>query len=168
MPRPPDHDPLLADVLAEAEPADFRAALLGETLRLARRRRIGRRVRRSALVATIVLGAVTLGLWKNPPSSPAPAAVLPASPASAYTLIRSQIFPEAARVATQPFQPDRIVSSFAGVVTIRTPMADRFVRLIDDDELLALASPRPAALVRIGPATQELIFADVAEPADAR
>ena len=34
-----DQDNLLAEVLAEASPADFRTAMLAETLRLARRRR---------------------------------------------------------------------------------------------------------------------------------
>ena len=39
-----DNQELLAEVLAEASPADFREAMLAETLRLARRRRQFRRV----------------------------------------------------------------------------------------------------------------------------
>jgi hypothetical protein len=37
-------------------------------------------------------------------------------------------------------------------------------RIINDDELLALAAPRHAALVRIGPDAQELIFISPTEP----
>ena len=36
--------------------------------------------------------------------------------------------------------------------------------MIGDAELLALAAPRPAALVRMGSGAPELIFADDTEP----
>ena len=48
MNRPTDNERLLDDMLSEAVPADFREALLGETLRLACRRRRWRQTRRAA------------------------------------------------------------------------------------------------------------------------
>jgi len=165
MNRPPDSASLLGDILAESEPPDFRAALLGETLRLARRRRLGRRVQRATAVAS-VMAALAFLLLQAPAPSPL---ALPAPPAPApYALVRSEALPANTLVRTSPLGADRFVASFASVSTVHTPTTDRGFRLIDDDELLALAAPRSAALIRVGPSTQELIFDDAPEPTDSR
>src|ERR1039458_2995339 len=59
-----DQRPLLDDVLAEASPPDFRAALLGETLRRARQRRRWRQTRRAAGVLTVLFFSAWFA-WQN-------------------------------------------------------------------------------------------------------
>src|ERR1039457_506831 len=69
-----DNEQLLADVLAEAAPTDFREALLGETLRLARRRRRWRQTRRAAALL-VALGLLAVLVRQNlppPPLAPMP------------------------------------------------------------------------------------------------
>ena len=58
MQRPTDNERLFADALADAGPADFRASLLGETLRRARRRR---HVRQASRVGIVIGLAAALG-----------------------------------------------------------------------------------------------------------
>ena len=61
-----DNEQLLADVLSEAVPAEFRGAMLGETLRRVRRRRRWRQTRRAA-AALAALGLTAALLWQNWP-----------------------------------------------------------------------------------------------------
>jgi hypothetical protein len=68
--------------------------------------------------------------------------------------------PPGAIVRTQPFAPDRIVMSVASVDVVRTTPSSGGFRRLNDDELLALVAPRPAALVRVGPDSSKLIFLD--------
>ena len=147
-----DQRHLLADVLAEAEPTGFRAALLGETLRLAGSRRRARRLRQTTATLA-VLGVLGTLAWRF---------LLPGrgvftSTATSCAMVRTEPLPPGAIVRTQPFAADRIVVSVASVDVIHTtPNSGRF-RKIDDDELLALVA-RPAALVRVGPNSAQLIF----------
>jgi hypothetical protein len=144
---------LLADVLAEAEPTGFREALLGETLRLAGSRRRTRRYRRAS-AALVVLGLLGTLAWQF--LLPGHGRITPN--AASYANVRTEPLPPGAIVRTQPFALDRIVMSVASVDVIHTtPNSGRF-RKIDDDELLALVAPRPAALVRVGPNSAKLIF----------
>lgn len=153
MNLPADHDNLLDAVLAESAPPDFRTALLGETLRLARRRRRWRQARRTTAVLALltVLGA---GIWRSS---------IPRSPARHGTamgceIVTTHTLPIDVIVRTRPFDPEWRVATFTGVDVVQTvPSLDNF-RFVNDDELLALAAPRSAALVRTGPHTQELIF----------
>ena len=153
MSRATDQRRLLADVLAEAEPTGFREALLGETLRLAGSRRRAWRFRRAS-AALVVLGLLGTLVWQF--MLPGHGRFTP--PAASYANVRTESLPPGAIVRTQPFAPDRIVMSVASVDVIHTtPNSGRF-RKIDDDELLALVAPRPAALVRVGPNSAKLIF----------
>lgn len=164
MSRPADHEDLLGDVLAEAEPPDFRATLLGETLRLARRRRRVRHARRVALLATplLVLGLVA---WYLAPPTASPSTptssplITPVAPP--YALIHTRTLPDEAITRSRPLGPESQTATFASIATIHTPPDDRLVRIVGDDELLALAAPRPAALIRVGPQSQELVFPDI-------
>ncbi len=158
MNRAPDENPLLAEVLGDAAPGDFRAALRGETRRLAQRRRVVRRAQHAGAVA-VAACAIAFVYWNLPALPP---------PAPAYVLTRSEPLEAASRVTTQPFAVSQIVTTTPTVAVIRTAPKTGIVRLIDDEELLALASPRPAALVRVGPGEQELVFADNDTPADSR
>jgi len=159
MNRPTDNDRLLDDVLAEAGPADFRRALLGETLRLAGRRRRWRQARRAAAML-VTLGLLAGLVWQH---RPRPAATLPPTARAGdgnYQLIRTEPLPAGTLVTTQPAAAGQFVTSVetAGVVETKTGRSN--FRMIDDDELLTLASARPAALIRLGPHSEQLFFAN--------
>jgi hypothetical protein len=155
MNPPPDHERLLADVLAEAAPAGFRATLLGRTLRLARRRRRLRKARHAA--AAIALASL-LGIlaWRGATAR---------TPVASYELVRTQPLPAHAIMSSQRLPADRLIASGSNVNVVRTTTNDDRLRIVDDAGLLALVSPWPAALVRLGPHRQELVFVN---PADAR
>ncbi len=152
MNRTTDQRRLLAEVLAEAEPAGFRDALLGETLRLAGSRRRGRRFRKGT-ATLVVLGLLGTLVWQFM----LPGHGILTLVAPSYANVRTEPLPLAAIVRTQPFAADRIVVSIASVDVVHTtPNSGRF-RKINDDELLALVA-RPATLVRVGPQSAKLIF----------
>jgi hypothetical protein len=139
-----DQNRLLDELFAEATPDAFREALLADTLQHVRRRRIGLRVRKVAGAAAAI-AIIAVG-WLSLPRSPAPT--------SSYTLVTTQPMASNARVTTQPFAG----TSIARADPIPTITTSRTIRLIGDADLLALAGPRPAALIRTGRDTQELIF----------
>jgi hypothetical protein len=60
---------------------------------------------------------------------------------------------------TRPLSAGQSISSQATVAVISTTREGN-VRLLNDDELLALVAPRPAALVRLGPDNEFLVFAN--------
>jgi hypothetical protein len=153
MSRATDQNRLLADVLDETEPPGFREALLGETLQLVGRRRRTRRLQR-ATAAIAVAGLFVTLAWQvlmtgNPTVTPSK---------KSCTLVRTAPFPRSAIITTQAFSGDRILTSVATVAVVRTRSDSGRFHDIDDDTLLALVAPRPAALVRIGPRSERLIF----------
>ncbi len=153
MNRPTDNERLFGDALADAGPADFRASLLGETLRLARRRRHIRQVRRVGIVMGI-MAALAMWLWprtivRQPKTGPAVAS---------YRLIETQPLSASEMVTTQPFTSSLVASTPAPGVFTTADVGDG-LRLLNDDELLSLA-PAPAVLVRLGPHSAELILAN--------
>src|ERR1017187_5336916 len=152
-----DNEQLLADVLAEAAPTDFREALLGETLRLARRRRRWRQTRRAAALL-VALGLLAALVWQNFP--PHPLAPMPVTKAKVknYELVRTQPLSAGAIVVTRPLSADQLVASVATTEMVQTSSGN--FRVINDDELLALVASRPAALVRLGPHSEQLVFAN--------
>jgi hypothetical protein len=143
---------LLADVLGEGISADFRQRLLSETLHLARCRRRFRQVRNATPVLALL---AALGLLVSHPfrSVRSPFA-LSAKP---YALVRTLPLPPAVWVETRPFPASSIVASARTDHIVVTAEAGTRVRDLTDDELLALV-PRPAALVRFGPHSAELVF----------
>jgi len=157
MKRPTDNEQLFADALADAGPADFRESLLGETLRLARRRKRVRQVRRGAIMLGI---AAALTLWFWPRSIVLPPKSEPA--VASYRLIETQPLPASVIVTTQPFTSS-IVASLPSANVITTAEARDGLRLLTDDELLSLA-PASSALVRLGPHSAELILANQSKP----
>jgi hypothetical protein len=149
----PNHD-LLADVLAEEAPADFRGVLLDATLRQVRGRRRLRRSR-TVVAAVVVAGALALIVSRFGPQ-----AVPTARPAAkGYQLVTTRPLPPEAMVHTQPFDLGRLVASTTTVPTVHTPRGGSGITLLDDRQLLALAGEaHPAVLVRIGPQAQRLVF----------
>jgi hypothetical protein len=155
MNRTSDRDRLLADVLAEAEPAGFREMLLGETLRLAGRRRRARQLRHSATALT-VMALVGVVVWRLGSSGHG----IVAASATPYSMVKTESLPAQAIIHTQQLEPSCFVTSVASVDVVRTTSNSGQFRIIGDDELLALAAPAPAALVRMGPHSAKLVFAN--------
>lgn len=164
MNRRTDNNDLLADVLAETAPADFRDALLGETLRLVRRRRRWRQTRQAAEIFAVV-SLLTVLAWQNFPeqagvSKPAAKKSAPVN----YKLVRTQRLPENSIITTRQFSGGQLVASISTVIQVST--ASGGFRQINDDELLALISGTPAVLIRTGPHSEELVFANPEDQKD--
>jgi hypothetical protein len=147
---------LLADVLGEGIPADVRDGLLDETLRLVRRRRRFHQGRRAAS-ALAVLAVLGLLVWRHSPPGTGQAS-LPRPP---YTLVRTQPLPLADWIVTKPLPSAQLIVSASLDNIVVTAKASMPVRELSDDELLALA-PKPAALVRFGPHSAELVLVNLA------
>jgi hypothetical protein len=158
MTRNDEHRDLLADVMAGASPPDFRAAMLGETLRMARRRRVVRQCR--AVAGTVALFAITVilatRLRTGQSTLPQPVAAAVAPPS--YTLVRTQPLPAGDIVTTHPEPDGQFAHSFAPLAEVTTTPGG--YREITDWELLALLAQNPAALIRTGPHSEALVFAN--------
>ena len=151
-----DQKQLLADVLAEESGDGFSEALLGETLWRARRRRHWRQTRRAGGVLAVILVAA-LTIWRNLPDRTRSPVVVQRSPAStAYQLIVSQPLQSSQIIHSQPFAPDQFSAPFSAVTFVYSRPGG--FRAVDDEELLSLAAPQTAALVRRGPHEAELIL----------
>jgi len=151
-----DKESLLADVLAEESRGEFSAALLGETLRHARRRRRWRQMRRvSGALALLVIAG--FGFWQvaTRPIGQEETARLQ-KPPPAFHLVISEPLAIGQVVTTRslPLEQQSVAPSKTAVVHTR----DGEFREVGDDELLALASPQIVALVRRGPHAAELVF----------
>lgn len=148
---------LLNDVLAESATLEFRAALLNKSLRLARRRRQWRHARNLAAV----LGLLALGIgwvehrWRGTPT-PQPLAETSILPGCRP--VNSRPLPAKDYVDPSQFAAIPVVSSRATVTEVAT-QAGGF-HFINDAQLLALTGSRPAILIRTGPQSEELLFAD--------
>jgi hypothetical protein len=156
---------LLDDVLAEAAPADFREALLGETLRVVRRRRRVRQTR-SAIVTMVALAL--LGFFALRKNAPVPSALLTLPSAKTttshpYTVVNTRPLSANAMVTTRPMGTVTVITSETTVAVIETTNGN--FRTIGDEELLALVAAHPAILVQTGPQSEKLVFAN---PADAK
>jgi hypothetical protein len=153
-----DEKNLLTEVLAEASPADFRAALLAETLRLARRRRQYRQARQAAGVLAVMslVAVLVTQQFSKPPTISTPLAKKIVQ--QSYQLVRTQALPASAIISTMKFASAGLAASVPKVIEITTVSGG--FRLINDDELLALLADKPAVLIRTGPHSEELIFAN--------
>jgi len=150
----PDKERLLAEVFAEPTPG-LREAALAETLRLAGGRRLRRRLQRTG--AALLVAALAAWLWRPqalPPSLVRQPPVVPRN----YELVPNAAFPASALVSSVPLAAEQTVGSHDGVDIVHTTASSGRFEAITDDQLLALVAPRPAALVRVGPAFEHLIF----------
>jgi hypothetical protein len=156
MNRGPEHERLLADVLAEDAPAEFREALLGQTLQRVRRRRRNRQALRAGSVF-VVAGLLAVLVWRFFPAGSSSSSNKPGS--KSYELVRTQPLPASLVTGTRPLSVEQLTASQPTVTQLSTTH-NGIVRWINDDELLALVAPRPAALVRLAPDHELLIFAN--------
>jgi hypothetical protein len=150
-----DQEQLLADVITEGAPAGFREAALGRTLRVVRlRRRVGYAMRAAMVLLFFGVGAFWFRL-NRPLDSPQPFARDTAAP---YQPIETQPLPASARVGTRPLAEDGFILAGSPVAKVETTRTSGGFKVIDDDQLLALVAARPAMLVRITPALEQLVF----------
>jgi len=148
---------LLNEVLAEASPAGFREALLGETLRLARRRRHFRQTRQAIGILGVFVLLAIFGRQNWPTQSVVSKTVEKKSTPESYKLVLTQPLPEDELITTRQSSV-QLVASTPDVAQIST-FSGGF-RQINDNELLALLSGKPAILIRTGPHSEELVFAN--------
>ena len=153
-----DQESLLAEVLAEASPTDFREAMLAETLRLARRRRQFRQVRQAAgvLAVTGLLAVLVAQQFSRQPDVSRPLAKKIVK--QSYELVRTQPLPAGALISTRKFSEAQFAAAVSTVVAVATVSGG--FRQINDNELLALLADKPAVLIRTGPNSEELVFAN--------
>ncbi|HEX2101902.1 MAG TPA: hypothetical protein VHF69_14615 [Candidatus Synoicihabitans sp.] len=157
-----ERDALLHDVLAEGEPAAFQASLLESTLRRVRRRRRLIRARRIGGVALAATAVALVLLHRVEAPVGGEATEVPS-----HRVVRTEQLPPSVVVRTESLHPDRIISSTPFFAVVRTDPKFR-ARFIDDAELLALAGPGAAVLIRTGPHSQALIPVDGELPARMR
>jgi hypothetical protein len=155
-----DDKNLLADVLGEATPTGFRDKMLAETLRVVRCRRRRRQTRRTtALLAVLALCGIFI---QRDNLSQKPVVSKPATTAGtaekSYTLVETQPLPASDIVTNQPLASGEFIASTANIKIVQTRTGN--YRVINDDELLALLGTHPAVLIRTGPHSEELVFAD--------
>lgn len=146
---------LLSDILADDTDADFRAALLDDTLLFVRRKRRFRKVRNGAY-ASLALVGLALASFHFLASKPS----FSRRVEPGYVLITTQPLPADAVVSTSQ---DRSVATISSSPTINfvttTDNTAPVLRQLDDEELLALL-PSPALIVRRGPHLAEVVFAE--------
>jgi len=153
-----DNGQLLAEVLSEGTTVDFRDAMLGETLRLVRRRRRWRQTQRVAALL-VALGLCGIFIWqKNSPPRPITPAAAAKAVAKNYQLVHTRPLPASAIVATQPLAVGQFVALAETIALVQTSSGNYHV--LSDAELLALFAPHPAVLIRTGPHSEELVFAN--------
>ena len=113
--------------------------------------KLGAERKKLAILAGLLLVAgyfIVTSMFPGQSSTPAP-------------VVRTQPLPVNAWVVTKSLAPANLIASARTgsiVVTAKTGVP---VRVISDDELLALA-PKPAALVRYGPHSAELVLVNLA------
>lgn len=147
MKRTTDHHRLLRDVLSEDAPAELESVVLEATLRHVRRRRQQRMVTRFAAPMTAAL--VALGIWT------ARRETVPVYQ-PLYAPVSTAALPARHVISTRPF--GSIVSNAdAPRVAMVETNPDGILRLLRDEELLALLGNGKAALVRTSSDTQQLI-----------
>jgi len=156
MKRPTEQ--LLDDLLAEAAPPGFRAVLLDQTLRQARRRK---RIRRwnIALSAAACAALLTVAFWqaREPRTASNPAR------RPDLVIVRSQPLNPAQIVSTRPGAVQMVSSSASTFTLVQTRVSERLYEEIDDQQLLALLAGKPVALIHRGPNQAELIFLNPAD-----
>ncbi len=153
----PENERLLNDVLGVDDEA-FRESLFGETLRVAGRRRRLRQLRLGAsALATLV--ALALVCWRTIPPRPQ----AQTAEKKSYEVINTRPLPSVMMVVSKPLTASEIVVSFSNVQIIQTADNHQSPPELDDRELLSLVGSAPAALVRNGEHTAQLIFLNAAD-----
>lgn len=161
MNRPTNTERLLDDLLADAASPDFSQTVLERMLQQARRRRRVRQLRQT-LLTVAVLAALTFWLWPRA-ERPRPMQATKQSPPITPAI------PAINFVQTLPLPPGMVVETHLGAITmlpvsssiialVETLPADELFHQLDDNQLLALVTGKPIALVRYGPHDAVLVM----------
>src|ERR1051325_3485099 len=144
---------LMRDVLGEDSDPAFREALLGQTLRLARRQRRLRKLAQTmpTVAAMLILLLLSLHLFQPAPSPNR-------SPDRPYTLVRTQPLLPSALVTTKSLTAANLVTTTHSVAMLRTARGAPSLRELTDEELLKLTGDLPVVLVRQNNHAAELVF----------
>jgi hypothetical protein len=153
-----DKESLLAEVFAEASPADFRATMLSETLRLARHRRQFRQARQMAGVLAVMSLIAVLFTQQFSKSPVILQPIVKKNAKQNYELVLTQPMPASEVISTRSFSAAAFIASVPKVTEVATTSGG--FRLINDNELLSLLADKPAVLIRTGPNSEELVFAN--------
>lgn len=158
MKRRTDQEQLLNDVLADEADARLNASALDQLLQLARRRRRGRKVWRvgGALVVVAVV-MFAFAFQSGGRKSKTDRANKPIVPPSCEIVTSVALMPEQL-ISSRPLSPEQIVHSASGAVAVVQTTAN--VPSVNDEELLELAKPNIAVLVRRSPREMELVFVE--------
>ena len=149
----PDPHRLLDEILEEAAPGEFRGAVLEQTLRSMRRRRVVRKARRGFIVLALFVGlpfVIFRAVFISPQDT--------RGGFPKIAMVNSKPTPTSMLVETQPGASAVVNSASGVVVVVETAAARNSLREISDEELLALVAGRPAVLVRYSPHQAQLLF----------
>lgn len=152
---------LLNDIFAEAEPAQFRDALLAETLRHVRHRRRVRHTTRAAWLALVALVSL-FWLWTARKSAP-PFAARTTQANPGIRIVTSAPLASALVISSRADSIIQISSRPATVQIVSTADSPPACQEIGDDELLHFFAGRPVALVGGGAQPAELLLLPIAE-----
>jgi hypothetical protein len=145
---------LLSDVLAEESDANFREALLNQTLHVVKRKRRLRIARQVTYSSFMVVGLAFIGLHFLVSKTPVLKRV-----ERPYLLVTTEPLPDAATLSTSRDHSTPVVASSPSIQLVTTTDNSPILHQLDDDELLALL-PSPGLLVRRGPHAAEVVFAN--------
>lgn len=140
---------LLQEVLEQSAPPGFQSTQMENMLRAARRRKQFRQIGRSGLAVAAIVLALTFLLHK--PAAP----LIARSKQSAVSILHSQKLSPSMLLATRQSVPQ--ISSSKLTFAVITTQRGGF-KLMGDDELLACLVGHPAALVRRGNGSADLVF----------
>jgi hypothetical protein len=154
-----DQEQFLNDVLADGSNADQNGAALVQLLHLARGRRRRRQIQRGASVL-ILLAAIATIWWfqPRPPNTGSQLVCTPVVAPSHITITSYALSPDLI-ICNQPMPPEQVINT-SGFVSIVQTTATNF-QSVSDEELLELAHPNIAALVRRGPHEVELVLVEL-------
>ena len=156
MNRKADNERLLDEIFGDGA-ENIRQATIVQALRLVHRRRQRRQIHGLVLLGALVVLLASVWYHAQRPAGPLPMAATPILQRG-FALVHSQPLPAAALIQTRAVLSQGFVVSQAEVEVVQTK-ANNY-QDIDDEQLLALLVPRPAALVRLGPHSEELVFAN--------
>jgi hypothetical protein len=156
----PDAEKLLADVMVENAPVDFREAMLGGALREARHRRHRRQVLRVAPVLVLV---GLIGSLLHRPGNDRSASKDVARVESPYRLVLTEPLTAQQIVTSEELAVPYVSAIPDAVNLVQTTATSGPYNVINDDELLGIVHKRPAMLVRMDNHSERLVFLSAAD-----
>lgn len=150
------HEELLGDLLADGAYESFRETLRLRCLREGAARRRSRAIRGLSVAAAVLVAAGTTWLaLRTPAGGPLPMPVTRPTSVPAFVVHSRALQPLEIVLATAPVSIG-IVRTKGSVEVVRRSA----VEIIHDEDLLALFSGRPRALVEIAPGVKRFLFLD--------